>query len=107
MDWIFASLCWHVDERLFKVMSYNIACQWWKNLFERLLKLPLMMRMMISMAMIRFIIPKMHIKLPPVVVSTLQCLHHFVEQALQCSRSFCARKHVGTSQCCPQIGQFT
>jgi hypothetical protein len=61
MDWISASILrwWH--HLLFKVISYDIACQWWKNLLARLLLLPPLVRLKIVLALLRFAIPKMHI----------------------------------------------
>ncbi|KAJ7042238.1 hypothetical protein C8F04DRAFT_946268 [Mycena alexandri] len=61
MDYIFASILRHWDQRLKKVISYDIVCQWWKMLKERLLHLPPLLRMKIVMSLIHFVIPKMHI----------------------------------------------
>ncbi|KAJ7764813.1 hypothetical protein B0H16DRAFT_1310446 [Mycena metata] len=61
MDYIFASILRHWDQRLKKVISYDIVCQWWKQLKERLLHLPPLLRMKIVLHLIRFVIPKMHI----------------------------------------------
>ncbi|KAJ7076920.1 hypothetical protein C8R43DRAFT_1143595 [Mycena crocata] len=61
MDYVFASILCHIDTRLLKVVSYDILCQWWKKLKERLLKLPPLLRLRISLALMRFVIPKMHI----------------------------------------------
>ncbi|KAJ7024475.1 hypothetical protein C8F04DRAFT_1192393 [Mycena alexandri] len=49
MDYIFASILRHWDHRLKKVISYDIVCQWWKMLKERLLHLPPLLRMKIVM----------------------------------------------------------
>ncbi|KAJ7287652.1 hypothetical protein C8J57DRAFT_1431164 [Mycena rebaudengoi] len=81
MDYIFALLCRHVNHKLFKVVSYDIACQWWKNLFERLLKLPPMMRMMIVAGMIRFVIPKLHIKSHTLACHILYSLNLLLDAA--------------------------
>ncbi|KAF7291343.1 CxC2 domain-containing protein [Mycena indigotica] len=43
MDYIFASLMRHISPKLFKLVSYDIACQWMKKLVERLERLPPMM----------------------------------------------------------------
>ncbi|KAJ7903741.1 hypothetical protein B0H14DRAFT_3421921 [Mycena olivaceomarginata] len=40
MDWIFACILLHIDPRLRKFISYDIVCQWWKNLRTRLKSLP-------------------------------------------------------------------
>ncbi|KAJ7740358.1 hypothetical protein B0H16DRAFT_1729058 [Mycena metata] len=61
IDWIFASILRHKDPRLLKIVSYDIVCQWWKNLKEQLMKLPPLMRLQLAMALVRFVIPKMHI----------------------------------------------
>ncbi|KAJ7738201.1 hypothetical protein B0H16DRAFT_1325537 [Mycena metata] len=61
MDWIFACILAHKDPRLLKIISYDIVCQWWKNLRERLKVLPPRVRLVLVMAFFRFIIPKMHI----------------------------------------------
>ncbi|KAJ7633773.1 hypothetical protein DFH06DRAFT_1139696 [Mycena polygramma] len=61
MDWIFAALMRWINPRLFKVVSYDIVCQWWKNLKGRLLLLPALVRLEIVLAITRFVIPKMHI----------------------------------------------
>ncbi|KAJ7116750.1 hypothetical protein C8R46DRAFT_1051327 [Mycena filopes] len=61
MDWIFGSILRHKDPRIRKIISYDIVCQWWKYLKERLQKLPILVRITIILAMFRFVIPKMHI----------------------------------------------
>ncbi|KAJ7185939.1 hypothetical protein C8R46DRAFT_1208043 [Mycena filopes] len=61
MDWMFAALMRWKHYKLFKVVSYDIICQWFKNLFERLMKLPSVVRFPVLMAFMRFVIPKMHI----------------------------------------------
>ncbi|KAJ7512294.1 hypothetical protein B0H11DRAFT_2214098 [Mycena galericulata] len=61
MDWIFASILRHKDGRLLKIISYDIVCQWWKNLYARLRALPPLVRLNAAMALMRFVIPKMHI----------------------------------------------
>ncbi|KAF7305850.1 CxC2 domain-containing protein [Mycena chlorophos] len=62
MDYVLASALRHVLSELHKVISYDIACQWWKELRERLAKLPALVRLHIVLGMFRFVIPKMHIK---------------------------------------------
>ncbi|KAJ7028207.1 hypothetical protein C8F04DRAFT_1291706 [Mycena alexandri] len=61
MDWIFSTIMRWKDERLEKVISYDIICQWFLKLFERLLKLPGIVRFVIVAKLFRFVIPKMHI----------------------------------------------
>ncbi|KAJ7926131.1 hypothetical protein B0H13DRAFT_1599892 [Mycena leptocephala] len=61
MDYIFASILRHIDARLPKVISYDIVCQWWKALMERLLRLPPMLRLKMVLALMRFVIPKLHL----------------------------------------------
>ncbi|KAJ7015755.1 hypothetical protein C8F04DRAFT_1284868 [Mycena alexandri] len=61
MDYIFASLMRHHDARLFKFISYDICCQWSKHLIGRLKKLPARIRLTLVIALVRFLIPKLHI----------------------------------------------
>ncbi|KAJ7699815.1 hypothetical protein B0H16DRAFT_1835822 [Mycena metata] len=61
MDWIFSAIMRWKDQRLFKVISYNIVCQWFKSLFDRLVKLPATVRFFIVTRLMCFVIPKMHI----------------------------------------------
>ncbi|KAJ7715371.1 hypothetical protein B0H14DRAFT_2644141 [Mycena olivaceomarginata] len=68
MDYIFGSILRHKDPRLWKIISYDIVCQWWKYLLERMQKLPPLVRMTLILAMFRFVIPKMHIH-----AHTLEC----------------------------------
>ncbi|KAJ7053250.1 hypothetical protein C8F01DRAFT_1260914 [Mycena amicta] len=62
IDWIFASVLRHISRLLELLVSYDIACQWWKHLLERLKQLPPLVRLNILLKMITFVIPKMHIK---------------------------------------------
>nr|GAT42823.1 predicted protein [Mycena chlorophos] len=51
-----------MDPRLFKIISYDIVCQWWKQLQERLEKLPPpLVRLKLILNIVRFVVPKMHI----------------------------------------------
>ncbi|KAJ7844968.1 hypothetical protein B0H13DRAFT_1647725 [Mycena leptocephala] len=61
MDWIFAAVLRWKDERLFKIISYDIICQWWKHLMERLLLLPPLVRVQIILLLFAFVIPKLHL----------------------------------------------
>ncbi|KAF7307923.1 CxC2 domain-containing protein [Mycena kentingensis (nom. inval.)] len=61
-DYILASTLRFISILLRLMISYDIACQWWKSLRERLLALPPHVRLSIAFAMVRFVIPKMHIK---------------------------------------------
>ncbi|KAJ7605646.1 hypothetical protein FB45DRAFT_709556, partial [Roridomyces roridus] len=61
MNYIFASLMRHKDSRLFKIISYDIVCQWWKNLVDRLKELPGLVRIAALIHLWCFVIPKMHI----------------------------------------------
>ncbi|KAF7324857.1 CxC2 domain-containing protein [Mycena kentingensis (nom. inval.)] len=61
MDYILASLLRHINASLRKLLSYDIACQWAKNLKERLLALPPLVRLRLAMDLCRFAVPKMHI----------------------------------------------
>jgi len=62
MDYLLASVLQHHDPRLRKVFSYDINCQYWKNLVDRLSKLPPRLRLRIVLALFAFVIPKLHIK---------------------------------------------
>ncbi|KAJ7216669.1 hypothetical protein GGX14DRAFT_359106 [Mycena pura] len=62
MDYIAGSMLRHLDPRLRKIFSYDIACQWWKHLKERLALLPPLVRFNLVLSLCRFVIPKMHIK---------------------------------------------
>ncbi|KAJ7705144.1 hypothetical protein B0H16DRAFT_1747395 [Mycena metata] len=61
MDWIFVSIMHHLHPQLRKIISYDIVCQWWKNLRSRLKKLPPLVRLHLAMELMCFVIPKMHI----------------------------------------------
>ncbi|KAJ7848834.1 hypothetical protein B0H14DRAFT_2356572 [Mycena olivaceomarginata] len=61
MDYIFGSIIRHKDPRVRKLISYDIVCQWWIFLLERLAKLPKLVRLTLILEMFRFVIPKMHI----------------------------------------------
>ncbi|KAF7330698.1 hypothetical protein MSAN_02447900 [Mycena sanguinolenta] len=61
MDWIFSSIMQHKHPGLEKVISYDIACQWWKKLVACLLELPGKMRLAIVLKLLHFAILKMHI----------------------------------------------
>ncbi|KAF8177191.1 hypothetical protein K438DRAFT_1978832 [Mycena galopus ATCC 62051] len=62
MDWLFLCILLHLDPRLFKIISYDIVCQWWINLKKCLSELPAPVRLTLILALCRFIIPKLHIK---------------------------------------------
>ncbi|KAJ7642666.1 hypothetical protein DFH06DRAFT_1137218 [Mycena polygramma] len=61
MDYIFGSIMRHKDPRLRKIILYDIVCQWWLYLFDRLSKLPPLVRLHVILKLCRFVIPKMHI----------------------------------------------
>ncbi|KAF7311491.1 CxC2 domain-containing protein [Mycena kentingensis (nom. inval.)] len=65
MDYIFLSFIRHLLPLLWLIISYDIACQWSKNIRERLMNLPSSLRLAAIfkiLDMARFAIPKMHIK---------------------------------------------
>jgi hypothetical protein len=62
INYIFGLILRYYDERLFKMVSYDIACQWWKHLMEWMIELPPLVRCLLIMPLIAFVIPKMHIK---------------------------------------------
>jgi hypothetical protein len=61
MDYIFGSVLRHIDPRLTVVQSYDIVCQWSKNLYQRMTKLPPKVSCSLSLRKIFFVIPKLHI----------------------------------------------
>ncbi|KAJ7707095.1 hypothetical protein B0H16DRAFT_1746660 [Mycena metata] len=61
IDWIYSAIMRWKHERLFKVVSYDIICQWFKKLFDRLLNMLSTVRFIVVTALMRFVIPKMHI----------------------------------------------
>ncbi|KAF7346690.1 CxC2 domain-containing protein [Mycena sanguinolenta] len=61
-DYIFGSILRHLDPRLRKIISYDIVCQWYKNLVARMKELPPLVRFVLILKLFRFVIPKMHIK---------------------------------------------
>ncbi|KAJ7825889.1 hypothetical protein B0H14DRAFT_2596232 [Mycena olivaceomarginata] len=61
MDYIVMSALRHLAQLLFFLFSYDIMCQWSKNLKERLLNLPPLLRFQIAHYFVKFVIPKMHI----------------------------------------------
>ncbi|KAF8192867.1 hypothetical protein K438DRAFT_1969981 [Mycena galopus ATCC 62051] len=63
MDYIFASLLRHHHPKLLKYISYDICCQWCKHLVERLKSksLPAALQVTLIIALVRFVIPKLHI----------------------------------------------
>ncbi|KAF7295904.1 hypothetical protein HMN09_01134400 [Mycena chlorophos] len=72
MDYIFASIFRHLHLLLRIILSYDIACQWWKELKARLLLLPPLVRLQLALDFIRFVVPKMHIG-----GHTLNCQHKY------------------------------
>lgn len=62
MDYLLASVLQHHDPRLKKVFSYDINCQYHKNLQARLKAMPPRIRLQIVMALFAFVIPKLHVK---------------------------------------------
>ncbi|KAF8214216.1 hypothetical protein K438DRAFT_1956307 [Mycena galopus ATCC 62051] len=61
MDYLVASFLRHFDIRLFKIFSYDIVCQWSKNVIERLKTLPLLVKFTLAKKLAAFVIPKLHI----------------------------------------------
>jgi hypothetical protein len=61
MDYIVASAWQRVHGLLFFLLSYDIMCQWSKNLKECLLKLPPALRFHLVQYFVKFVIPKLHI----------------------------------------------
>ncbi|KAF7331416.1 CxC2 domain-containing protein [Mycena kentingensis (nom. inval.)] len=61
MDWVFFSLLQHICCLLWMVVSYDIVCQWTKKIMERVKNLEPMLRIRVIWALVRFVIPKLHI----------------------------------------------
>ncbi|KAJ7678301.1 hypothetical protein DFH06DRAFT_975338, partial [Mycena polygramma] len=61
MDYILGSVWRHHDPLLIKLISYDIVCQWWKHLMERMMLLPDLVRCVLILTMIVFVVPKLHI----------------------------------------------
>ncbi|KAK7030523.1 CxC2 domain-containing protein [Favolaschia claudopus] len=61
MDYIYAAILRWLHRRLRKVVSYDIVCQWFKNLRERLQDLPPLVRLSLILYLCAYVIPKMHI----------------------------------------------
>ncbi|KAF7293735.1 CxC2 domain-containing protein [Mycena chlorophos] len=61
MDYIFASMLRHIHQMLRKVVSYDIVCQWYKKIFERIKGLPVFLKVVLLRRFVRFVVPKLHI----------------------------------------------
>ncbi|KAK7442944.1 hypothetical protein VKT23_015888 [Stygiomarasmius scandens] len=61
MDYIKASLLRHVHALLALLVSYDIVCQWCKKVIQRLQNLPQNVRINLTLRIIFFVIPKLHI----------------------------------------------
>ncbi|KAJ7615463.1 hypothetical protein FB45DRAFT_1035452 [Roridomyces roridus] len=61
MDYISASALRHFLKLLFFLFSYDIMCQWYKKLQERLLALPAAIRFHLANYFVKYVIPKLHI----------------------------------------------
>ncbi|KAJ6568320.1 hypothetical protein DFH09DRAFT_917860 [Mycena vulgaris] len=75
MDYVFASILRHKHPRLRKIILYDIVCQWWKNLLERLKLLPPLIQIHIILELFRFVIPKMHIHSHTMICQLLYSLN--------------------------------
>ncbi|KAF7325870.1 hypothetical protein MKEN_00437800 [Mycena kentingensis (nom. inval.)] len=62
IDYIFFSLLGHLLPLIFIIISYDIACQWHKNLRERFQALPPELQVELLWEFLAFAVPKMHIK---------------------------------------------
>ncbi|KAK7434808.1 hypothetical protein VKT23_019995 [Stygiomarasmius scandens] len=62
-DYVVASFLRNLCTLLFLVISYDIACQWHKNIIERFKNLPPLIRLCLILRIkrMRFVIPKLHI----------------------------------------------
>ncbi|KAJ3817611.1 hypothetical protein F5880DRAFT_1492633, partial [Lentinula raphanica] len=61
MDYSFGSILKGIDPRITIVQSYNIVCQWSKNLYQRMKELPSQVAASLLERQIYFAIPKLHI----------------------------------------------
>ena len=62
MDYIFASMMKHVDPNIHKVASYDIVCQWSRNLLKRMKQYPSFMQIDPKRILAaKFVLPKFHI----------------------------------------------
>ncbi|KAK7435536.1 hypothetical protein VKT23_019587 [Stygiomarasmius scandens] len=64
VDFVVASLLRHISLLLIFLISYDIACQWSKNLAKRLRELPSFLRLHLVLKVLKFfkfVIPKLHI----------------------------------------------
>ncbi|THU93111.1 hypothetical protein K435DRAFT_670775 [Dendrothele bispora CBS 962.96] len=72
MDYSYGSLLRHVHPRLHLVNSYDIACQWYKNLSSRMDTMPDLVKVNTQERSMDFVIPKLHIH-----GHNLQCQRNF------------------------------
>lgn len=61
MDYIVFSAVSHFGLRMYN-LSYDIACQWHKNLWNRISNLPERFRLNRADKVVRFFVPKFHLK---------------------------------------------
>ncbi|KAF7331292.1 CxC2 domain-containing protein [Mycena kentingensis (nom. inval.)] len=61
MDWVFFQILQHVSYLLWIIVSYDIVCQWIKKILERVKNLEPHIRIRVIWALVRFVIPKLHI----------------------------------------------
>jgi hypothetical protein len=57
------------------MISYDIVCQWWKLLMERLRELPPLVRYFLILPMVVFVIPKLHIHAHTLTCNVLYSLN--------------------------------
>ncbi|KAJ7017384.1 hypothetical protein C8F04DRAFT_1200656 [Mycena alexandri] len=75
MDYVLGSILRHHDPLLRKIISYDIICQWWKELMARMALLPALVRCFLILPMIAFVIPKLHIHAHTVLCNILYSLN--------------------------------
>ncbi|THU78443.1 hypothetical protein K435DRAFT_586670, partial [Dendrothele bispora CBS 962.96] len=51
----------HINAMLVLVVSYDIVCQWSRKVAERLKNLPPLVRLNLTLRILYFVIPKLHI----------------------------------------------
>ncbi|KAJ7281733.1 hypothetical protein C8J57DRAFT_1056392 [Mycena rebaudengoi] len=74
-DYVCASLLRHHHALLYKIISYDIVCHWWKKLKECLAELPPLVQLILVIHLVCFVIPKMHIHAHTLICHLLYSLN--------------------------------
>ncbi|KAF7314400.1 CxC2 domain-containing protein [Mycena kentingensis (nom. inval.)] len=62
MDYLFWSMLRHLLPLIWFLISYDIACQWYKNLRSRYDGLPNHLKLPVIWTLLKFVVPKMHLR---------------------------------------------